>query len=116
MIAAVEEEVLSRLHADVLPIDMTVIPAFIQPEDAWVPKTLFDGTEVQFMPGTGISEDAEGNWTLLNADGTPSAYRMPHNGYYFDGHVFFDRGTGIDANKFTPVDDIPDAQLALLAH
>ncbi len=114
MIAEVEEAVRRRLHVDVLPIDMTCIPALVQPDDAWVPKTLYDGTDVCFMPGTGISADAAGNWTLLNADGTPSDYRMPYRGHYFDD-MSFDRGTGIDPRDFAPVDDIPDEQLALLA-
>ena len=59
MVALVEDAVLQRLHADVKPFDVTVIPAFAQPEDAWVPKTLYDGTDVRFMPGTRIVEDAE---------------------------------------------------------
>lgn len=113
MIAEVEEAVLRRLHADVLPIDMTVIPADLRPEDEWMPKTLYDGTDVLFMPGTRIGEDAEGNWTLLNADGTPTAYRMPRGGHYFDDQSF-DRGAGIDPDDFTPVTDIADEHLAML--
>jgi len=114
MTAVVEEAMLQRLHADVLPIDMTIIPAFARPESEWVPKTLFDGTPVRFIPGTRIGEDAEGNWWLLNADGSRSAYRMPAGGHYFDD-ISFDRGEGVDPAKFAPVRDIPDEQLALLA-
>lgn len=114
MIAVIDEAVRQRLRVDVRPIDMTLIPALRQPEDRWVPKTLFDGTRVLYMPGTGIAEDAAGNWVLLNADGTPSAYRMPRGGYYYDDQSF-DRGDGIDPTQFTPVNDISDEQLQLLA-
>jgi uroporphyrinogen-III decarboxylase len=93
---------------------MTAIPAFVQADSAWVSKTLYDGTDVLFMPGTRIGADAVGNWTLLDADGHPTAYRMPHGGHYFDDQSF-DRGDGIDPDDFAPVDDIPDAHLQLLA-
>ncbi len=115
MVALVEDAVLQRLHADVKPFDVTVIPAFAQPEDAWVPKTLYDGTDVRFMPGTRIVEDAEKSWILQNADGSLSPYKMPYRGHYFDD-MSFDRGGGIDPAKFAPVRDIPDEHLALLAH
>ena len=114
MTAVVEEAVLRRLHADVLPIDMTIIPAFARPQSEWVPKTLFDGTQALFIPGTRIAEDAERNWRLLNPDGSPSDYKMPYGGHYFDD-ISFDRGEGIDPARFTPVSDIPDEQLNMLA-
>lgn len=114
MIASVEEPVLQRLHADVLPFDVTVIPSLAGPEEHWLPRTLYDGTKVRLLPGTRIAEDAERNWILLNADGSPSSYRMPYGGHYFDD-TSFDRGTGIDPTKFRPVDDIPDEQLQLFA-
>ena len=114
MTAVVEDAVLQRLHADVLPIDMTVIPALSRPESDWVPKTLYDGTDVLFMPETRIAEDAAHNWTLLHPDGSPTAYRMPFGGHYFDD-LSFDRGEGIDPAQFTPVADITDEHLELLA-
>ena len=114
MIAEVEDVVMRRLHVDVKPFDVTVLPAFAQPEACWVPKTLYDGTDVLFMPGTGILEDADKGWILRNADGSPSAYTMPYGAHYFDD-MSFDRGGGIDPAEFTPVADIPDAQLDLLA-
>lgn len=114
MIAEVEDAVLQRLHADVRPFDVTVIPASVQPEECWVPKTLYDGTVVQFMPGTRISENAAGDWILQNPDGSPSPYKMPHRGHYFDD-TSFDQGGGIDPAQFAPVDDIPDEHLELLA-
>lgn len=114
MIAVVEDALLRRLHADVLPIDMTVIPAFSRPDSDWVPKTLYDGTDVLFMPDMRIAEDAAGNWTLLHPDGSPTAYKMPHGGHYFDD-ISFDRGEGIDPKQFKPVDDISDEQLDLLS-
>jgi hypothetical protein len=114
MIAQVEDMMLQRLHCDVMPIDMTVIPGLLQPESAWVPKRLADGTEVRFLPGTGIDEDAGGNWWLRNADGSRSAYRMPAGGHYFDD-TSFDRGEGIDPAQFHPIADISDEHLAMLA-
>lgn len=114
MIAVVEEAMLRRLHADVMPIDVTTIPAYARPRQEWLPKTLYDGTDVLFMPDTRIVEDAEKSWILQNADGSPSPYKMPYGGHYFDD-TSFDRGGGIDPAKFAPVDDIPDEQLALIA-
>ena len=86
----------------------------VRPDREWVPRRLFDGTEVLFPPGTSIAEDAEGNWILLNADGSPSSFRMPKNGYYFDD-MSFNRGDRIDPQKFRPVSDIPDEHLKILS-
>ena len=114
MNSVVETNMLQRLHADVLPIDFSMIPGLTAPPSAWVPKSLYDGTAMLFMPGTRIGEDADGNWTLLQADGSPSNYRMPRGGHYFDD-ISFDRGEGIDPAAFQPQDDIADADLELLA-
>ena len=110
MIALVEEPVLKRFGVDVMPLDISVIPALVSPENQWVPRRLFSGTDVLFPPGTRIKEDADGNWALLNEDGTPSSLRMPKNGYYFDD-ISFNRGEGINPAKFKPVDNIPDEAL-----
>ncbi|HTO22823.1 MAG TPA: hypothetical protein VMQ10_10055, partial [Spirochaetia bacterium] len=56
MIAVVEEQVLQRFHADVLPVDLSGITAAVQPDAALVSRTLFDGTPVLFPPGTRIRE------------------------------------------------------------
>lgn len=114
MIAIVEDIILRRLHADVLPVDVSTIPALQRPLQEWVPKRLFDGTDVLFMPETRIIEEADRSWALLNQDGSRSHYRMPYGGHYFDD-ISFDRGGGIDPAQFTPVDNIPDEHLALLA-
>jgi hypothetical protein len=114
MIAVVEDPVLERFHGDVLPVDLSGIAAAARPEREWVPRTLFDGTPVLFPPGTRIAEDADGGWTLLDPDGTPSTFRMPRGGYYFDD-TSFNRGTGIDPSKFRPQSDVPDESLRLLA-
>ena len=71
MIAAVEDEVLRRLHVDVVPLDLSCVLPLIRPDSEWIPRRLFDGTNVLFPPGTRIAEDAAGNWILLNADGSP---------------------------------------------
>lgn len=114
MIAVVEEEIRRRLHVDVIPLDMSVIVNTVRPDTEWIPRKLFNGTEVLFPPGTRIQEDAEGNWRLLEADGTPTTFQMPRGGYYFDDQSF-DRGEGIDPTKFKPLDDIADEDLELMA-
>ena len=114
MIAAVENEVLQRLHVDVVPLDLSGILGAVRPDREWVPRRLFDGTEVLFPPETAIAEDAAGNWILLGADGSPTSFQMPKNGYYFDDKSF-NRGERIDPREFRPVDDISDEHLAILA-
>ena len=114
MIAVVEDEVLRRLHVDVVPLDLSDILGMVRPDCEWLPRRLFDGTELLFPPGTNIAEDAEGNWILLNADGSPSSFRMPKNGYYFDD-TSFNKGDRIDPQKFRPVSDIPDEHLDILS-
>ena len=113
MIAVVEDEVLRRLHVDVVPLDLSDILGMVRPDRDWIPRRLFDGTELLFPPGTKIAEDAEGNWILLNADGSPSSFRMPKNGYYFDD-TSFNKGDRIDPQQFRPVSDIPDEHLKIL--
>ncbi|MCY3021296.1 MAG: methyltransferase, partial [Planctomycetota bacterium] len=114
MIAVVEDEVLKRLHLDVVPLDLTGIVSMVRPDCEWTARRMFDGTEPLFPPGTNIAEDAEGNWILLNADGSPSSFRMPKNGYYFDD-MAFNQGERIDPRKFRPVSDVPDEHLKLLS-
>jgi len=112
MIAVVEEEVLSRFHADVVPVDLSGIRP--QASGSWVPRTLFDGTSVLFPPGTSIREEADGAWTLLNTDGSASTFRMPRDGYYFDD-TSTNRGDGIDPAEFRPQSDIPEDSLRLMS-
>jgi hypothetical protein len=114
MIAVVEAEVLKRLHVDVVPLDLSIILSMLRPDHQWLPRRLFDGTAALFPPGTNIAEDAAGNWILLGADGSPSSFRMPKGGYYFDD-TSFNRGERIDPKKFRPVSDIPDEHLKILA-
>ena len=111
MVAEVEDAVRKRLHVDVIPLDWAMAFNAVQPDRAWSKRNLFDGTPVLIPPDTRIGEDAEGNWVLLKPDGTPTSFRMPRNGYYFDD-CSFDESGGIDPAKFTPVTDLPDEQLA----
>ena len=113
MNALTEGEVLRRLHVDVVPLDLSLVLNTVRPEREWVPKRLFDGTEVLDPPGTRIVEDASGAWILLNADGLPSTFKMPKNGYYFDD-MAFNRGGRIDPKKFRPVSEISDEHLKIL--
>jgi hypothetical protein len=114
MIAVVEREVLERFHVDVVPIDLSCITAAVRPESEWVPRALHDGTAVLFPPGTAIREDPDGSWVLLNSDGSPSSFRLPAGGYYFDDTSFNSAGR-IDPARFRPQSDIPDESLRLLA-
>ncbi|MBM3888291.1 MAG: hypothetical protein FJ388_04100, partial [Verrucomicrobia bacterium] len=113
MIAALEDQVLRRLHVDVVPLDLTCVLPMSRPDSEWIPRRLFDGTNVLFSPDTRIAEDAAGNWILLNADGSPTTFQMPKGGHYFDD-TSFNRGDRIDPQKFRPVSDISDEHLALL--
>ena len=113
MIAVVEDEVLRRLHADVVPLDLSGILSAVRPESEWLPRQLFDGTHVLFPPGTRIGEDPAGNWILLDRDGSPTSYQMPRGGFYFDDLVF-NQGDRIDPARFRPVSDVPDEHLTLL--
>ncbi len=113
MTAVVEEEVLHRLHADVLPVDLAGIRAAVSPDSEWIPRTLFDGTAALFPPGTSISEGSDGGWTLMNGNGSASSFHMPRDGYYFDD-TGFNRGTAIDPRAFRPGYAIPDEDLRAL--
>jgi hypothetical protein len=110
MIAVVEEPVLKRFSVDVASVDLSMVPSLMTPENQWVPRRLFSGTEVRFRPGTRIQEEADGSWVLLDENGAPSSFRMPKDGYYFDD-MSFNRGEGIDPSKFRPVDTIADETL-----
>jgi Uroporphyrinogen decarboxylase (URO-D) len=114
MIAVVEEEILRRLHLDVLPVDTSAILSALRPDAEWEPCGLLEGTQVLMPPGTHIGQDGEGNWILLDAGGAPTSYRMPKGGYYFDD-MSFNSGEGIDPKKFRPVAAIPDEHLEAFA-
>ena len=110
MIAVVEEEVRKRFHLDVVSLDLTAVASLTRPAKDWVPQRLFSGTEVLLPPGTKIGVKADGSWVLLNADGTPTSFHMPKNGFYFDD-ISFDTGSGIDPTKFEPVTGYSDETL-----
>jgi hypothetical protein len=114
MIAVVEEQVLKRFHADVLPVDLSGIASAVRPVGEWIPRAAFDGTPLLFPPGTGIREETDGSWILLDAGGEDTVFRMPKGGYYFDDTAF-NRGGRIDPSSFRPQADIPDEALRLLA-
>ncbi len=114
MIAEVGEEMRRRFRVDVLPVDLTCIPAAVRPDNEWVSRRIFDGSSVLFPPGTRMREERDGGWTLLAADGSPTTFRMPKGGYYFDD-TSFNRGEGIDPSQFRPQSDIPEESLRLLA-
>jgi hypothetical protein len=94
-------------------VDLSQIVHAVRPDSQWVPRTLFDGSPVLLPPGTAIREDEDGGWTLLAADGSPSSFRMPRGGYYFDDTAF-NRGGRIDPGAFRPQSNIPDESLRLM--
>ena len=110
MIAVVEEPVRRRFEADVMCMDISLVPSLMAPDKEWVPRRLFSGTDVLFMPGTCIREEADGSWVLLDENGEPGSFRMPKDGYYFDD-VSFNRHEDINPAKFHPVEDIPEKTL-----
>jgi uroporphyrinogen-III decarboxylase len=112
MTSFVDEPLRRRFHLDVAPLDWSMVFPFLRPQEEWVPKQLFDGTNVLLPPQTKIGEDAEGNWILLNPDGSPTSYRMPKGGYYFDDCSFNEPG-GIDPQKFKPICDVPEEALKI---
>lgn len=114
MIALVDDAVLRRFHVDVVPLDVTLVPSQVRPVSDWQPRRLFSGAEALFLPGTCIREEPDGSWVLADEDGTPSTFRMPKNGYYFDD-MSFNRGSGsINPADFKPADAIPDETLAVM--
>jgi uroporphyrinogen decarboxylase len=114
MNAVVEEMVRQRFHLDVIPLDASLVLSAVQPEHQWVCRGLFDGEEALFAPGTRIHEDPNGDWRLLNADGSPTAYRMPKGGFYFDDTSFGICDREFDPKEFEPVTTIPDEHLRIL--
>ena len=115
MIAVVEEEVRKRFHIDVVGMNLdSAIWWATNNEEAWVPKRLFDGNEVLFPPGTKIKEVENGDWILLNPDGSTTPYRMPKGGFYFDNTAFDKAKEKFNPDDFKPAITIPDEDLKML--
>ncbi|MCX5642168.1 MAG: methyltransferase [Candidatus Omnitrophica bacterium] len=113
MLAVVEEEIRKRFRVDVLPLDLDSALWWAKKE-AWIPKKLFNGQNVLFPPRTKIKEEPDA-WTLLNPDGSPTSYRMPRGGFYFDD-TSFDKETGeFNPKNFDPINTISDENLRALA-
>ena len=111
MIASVEEAVLQRFHADVIPLDVTAAIHDLRPDGDWHPSVLYEGAEGLLPPGTQVAKDSEGRWALLDPAGNPTTFRMPRGGYYFDDVAFNAPGAKIDPAAFRPVTGFPDEQL-----
>lgn len=114
MIAMVEDIIRRRFHVDVLPLDAATILSDTAPDEQWVPRRLFNGDEALFPPGTNIGEEPNGDWRLLNPDGSPTSYLMPKNGFYFDDTSFGIAEGEYDPKKFKPIATIPDENLRKL--
>jgi len=52
MIASVEEDVLQRFHADVVPLDVASVAQHSRPESEWIPRTFYPGADGLVPPGT----------------------------------------------------------------
>ena len=111
MIASVEEEVLRRFHADVVPLDITSVMQDMRPDGEWHPQTLYSGAEGLLPPGINVDTDSEGRWVLLDDHRNPTSFRMPRDGFYFDDVAFNRPGATIDPAAFRPVSGFPDEQL-----
>lgn len=115
MTAHVEEPLRRRFHVDVIPLDLPASFSLLEEEAAWIPRRLFDGTEVLLPPGTGIEVTPEDDWVLLDQHGSPTSYRMPRGGFYFDD-TSYGKATGeFDPQAFRPLTTIPDQDLERLA-
>jgi uroporphyrinogen decarboxylase len=114
MIASVEEEVLQRFHGDIVPLDVSFVVQDARPDGEWKPVTLYEGAEGLLPPDVDVSLDPDGRWVLLDADGSPTSFRMPRGGYYFDDIAFDRTGLKIDPAAFTPVSGFSDEQLRAL--
>ena len=114
MIADVEDTIRKRFHIDTLPFDTSTLGFLSRPDHDWVPRRLFDGTDVLFPPETRIAETENGEWVLCNPDGSTTSFRMPKDGYYFDD-LSFNRGDGIDPSQFRPVTTVPEESLEYYA-
>ena len=76
MIACVEEEVMRRFHADVVPLDVSAAVHDVRPDSAWTPSTLYEGAEGLLPPG--IEVGAGLGRTLGPAGLGPEADVLPH--------------------------------------
>ncbi len=114
MIADIDDDIRKKFHVDVMAFDM---------ENAkrragggkWISENLFDGAPMLFPPGTGIIEDAAGNRILLDENKSPTSYRMPANGFYFDDVDFDKIKGGFNPSDFKPQDSIPEEDLDILS-
>ncbi len=113
MIAVVEDEIRKLFHIDVMPLGLeNALWWATAKEKDWIPRKLFDGRTVLLPPGTKIKEKENGDWILLNPDGSPTPFRMPKGGFYFDD-TSFDRGE-YKPEYFEPTTTIPDEHLEIL--
>jgi uroporphyrinogen decarboxylase len=111
MIACVEDEVMRRLHLDVVPLDTSSVLDDEKPDREWTEVTLYEGAGGLLPTSVRVGVDADGRWMLLDPAGGPTPFRMPRQGYYFDDIAFNAAGGTIDPAAFAPVTGFSDAHL-----
>jgi uroporphyrinogen-III decarboxylase len=114
MVASVEEAVMRRFHADVVPLDVSSVVQDASPDEMWSPSALYEGAEGLLPPGVSVGTDPEGRWALRGPDGLPTPYRMPREGYYFDDLSFNRPGFAIEPKAFKPAAGFTDEVLRAL--
>jgi uroporphyrinogen decarboxylase len=111
MISCVDEEVRQRFHLDVVSLDTSSVLDDETPDAGWREMMLYEGAAGLVPPSYHIGTDDDGRWMLLEADGGPTPYRMPRQGYYFDDIAFDPPGRTIDPAAFSPLPGFSDELL-----
>jgi uroporphyrinogen decarboxylase len=99
-IAHVEEELVKRLHIDVIPLNLLRVHFGLSNAE-WKPYVLPDDSLAEISSEFNEVKDADGSRTLLNSEGLAIA-RMPKGSFYFD-HIYFpleSAETTSDIDKF----------------
>ena len=105
-LALVEEPILCRFGADVVPLDLGALKG-------WQPWTLSDGTETVMRADFQVERDGEGGWYQLTEGRRVG--RMPASSYYFDSndHPLEDATSIADIEAYE-LGEIGDEDLRLL--
>ena len=111
MIASVEDEVMQRFHLDVVPLDVSSVVQDCGPDSEWLPETLYEGAEGLLPPDVELAWMRKGAGCCWISTATPTSFRMPRDGYYFDDVAFNTPAPAIDPKAFRPVTGFTDELL-----